>query len=90
MTKKLPIENSGWKTFAEISRETHLSLYSVYTRGGGMGPAKTELKRRGLIEDRIFSGERGRGGEIMKARIDYEQDIVKEYVSRKMRGSNGT
>jgi hypothetical protein len=46
MTKKLLAVNSGWRTLAEISRETRPSLYSVYARGGGIGHIMTELKRR--------------------------------------------
>jgi hypothetical protein len=85
MARKLSSDSSGWRTLAEISRETRLSLYSIYGRGGGIGPLMSELKRRGLLELRVFSKERGRGGEVFRARIAYDRDGIKEYVLQKTR-----
>lgn len=50
---------------------------SVYRVGGGRGLAIVELERRGLVEAKIFSGERGRGGSILKLRICYQKEDFK-------------
>ena len=42
----------------------------------------SELEKRGLVEIRFFSGERGRGGRILKMRPAYEKEIIKRYVDR--------
>lgn len=38
------------------------------------------LERRGLVETRVFPGERGRGGRVLKVKIFYEKDIVRRQV----------
>jgi ABC-type transport system substrate-binding protein len=85
ISKKLAQENSGWRTQAEIAKEAHLPIYSVYARGGGMGSLMIELKRRGLLEERILSGERGRGGRILKLRILLDNSSIREYVDETIR-----
>jgi hypothetical protein len=45
--------------------------------------AISELECRGLIETRLFDGERGRGGRILKARTVVENEIVKKQISQK-------
>ena len=55
---------------------------SVYSAHGGMGSAVSELEKRGLIEVRVFPGERGRGGRILKMRPAYEKETIKRYVDR--------
>jgi len=41
-----------------------------------------ELSRRGVIERRVLTKQRGRGGRVTKIRIAFEKGFVKEYVSR--------
>jgi hypothetical protein len=37
---------------------------------------------RGLVETRIFPGERGRGGRILKMRVFYEKETLKRDVDQ--------
>ena len=55
---------------------------SVYRTNGGMGSAISELEKRGLLEIRVFPGERGRGGRILKMRVAYDKEVIKRYVDR--------
>jgi hypothetical protein len=65
---KLPQERSGWRTLMEIVRGARVSRYSVYGSSAG-SQAIAKLQNGGLVEVRIFEGERGRGGRIIKVRI---------------------
>jgi len=84
MRRRLALEKSGWRTFMQIIKNTKISKTSMYGTRSRRGPAILELEKRGIIEVRIFPGERGRGGKIMKARISYEKDIVKRYIDRQI------
>jgi len=83
MRRKLTLEESGWRTFMQIIKNTEISKSSIYGRKTPRGPAILELEKRGVIEVRIFPGERGRGGKIMKARISYEKDEIKRYIVKR-------
>jgi hypothetical protein len=85
MTKKFHTEKSGWRSLVEISRETGISSSTIYARKGGMSPLLGELVQRGLAEARVFTGERGRGGEVTRLRIAYEKEPVKDYVNQRIR-----
>jgi len=52
----------------EIVRGAKVSRYSVYGSSAG-GQAIATLQQTGLVEVRMFEGERGRGGKIIKVRI---------------------
>ncbi|MFH0817965.1 MAG: hypothetical protein V1909_05015 [Candidatus Micrarchaeota archaeon] len=80
MRRRLPPEWSGWRTLMDIVKHGRMSRRMVYGDGGYRGRAISELERRGLVEIRIFPGERGRGGRIMKVRVFYEKEIVRRYV----------
>jgi predicted ATPase len=67
-SKKLPKENSGWRSLMQIAKEANLSKHSMYGQMGHGGEIPAELKRLGLVETRFFAGERGRGGNILKLR----------------------
>ena len=67
----------------QIIKNTEISKSSIYGRKTPRGPAILELEKRGVIEVRIFPGERGRGGKIMKARISYEKDEIKRYIVKR-------
>jgi hypothetical protein len=59
--------------------------------GGGRGSAIGELEKRGLVEAKVVSGERGRGGNILKLRIHAETEDVKRYVRQhRFTGKNQT
>jgi tetratricopeptide (TPR) repeat protein len=82
MGRKLTLDKSGWRTLMQIVRDARVSKSSVYGTTARRGSAISELERRGVVELRIFSEERGRGGKIAKTRITYEKDIVKRYVDQ--------
>jgi hypothetical protein len=80
MRQKLSLEKSGWRTLMDTVRHGGVSKSNVYSAHGGMGSAIAELDKRGLVEIRIFPGERGRGGRILKLRPAYDKETIKRYV----------
>jgi hypothetical protein len=86
MSKRLQLEQAGWKSLSEIAQITKISPSTLYGRQGRYGKPLTDLIHRGLIETRILTGHRGRGGETVKIRIAYDRDPVKRYVDRRLVG----
>jgi hypothetical protein len=84
MRRRLVVQEAGWRSFVQIIRNAKVSSRNIYGSRGHHGPAISELERRGLIETRIFLGERGRGGKIVKTRISYEKETVKRLVDQKV------
>ena len=82
MRQKLSLEKSGWRTLMDIVKHGNVPKSSVYDAHGGLGNAVSELENRGLVEIRVFPGERGRGGRILKLRLAYEKETVKRYVDQ--------
>jgi hypothetical protein len=82
---RLPVDQSGWRTRGAILEATKLTQPSLYGRDGKYGTALKELLSRGIVEIRVFPGERGRGGEIVKVRIAYDKDLVRRSVDRALR-----
>jgi len=82
MKKRLPLEKSGWRTFVQIQADSKVPKSSLYGTVKHRGLAISELERRGLIETRMFPGERGRGGKIIKARVYYEKETIKRYIDQ--------
>lgn len=83
MRRRFSIQKAGWRSRGQIIKNANVSSRSVYG-GRGRRSAVSELERRGLIDTRIFSGERGRGGNIVKARVCYEKEILKRYVDHRV------
>jgi tetratricopeptide (TPR) repeat protein len=71
-SKNLSKENSGWRSLMQIAKEGHTTKHSMYGQMGHGGDILAELKRLGLVETRLFTGERGRGGNILKLRICHQ------------------
>ena len=82
MREKLSLERSGWRTLMDIVKHGDVPKSSIYNAHGGLGIAIAELEKRGLVEIRVFPGERGRGGRILKLRLAYEKETVKRYVDQ--------
>jgi hypothetical protein len=82
MHQKMSSENSGWRTLTEIINGARVSKFSVYGANRRKGRTLLELEGRGLVEVRVFYGERGRGGKIVKTRICYEKDPVKHLIEQ--------
>jgi len=84
MRRKISLEKSGWRTLMQIIKNAKVSKSSVYGAGGRRGPAISKLERRGLVETRVFPGERGRGGRILKMRISYEKETIKRHIDQRI------
>lgn len=80
VVEKLSAESSGWRSLVEIAEGVGLSKTSLYSLEG-VGSMR-ELSRRGVIERKTLTGQRGRGGKVSRSRIAYGKGFVKEYVDR--------
>ena len=67
----------------DIVKQAGVSRYSMYGSDSHRGLATTELEDLGVVEARFFFGERGRGGKILKLRVSYEKENVKQYVDQR-------
>jgi signal-transduction protein with cAMP-binding, CBS, and nucleotidyltransferase domain len=85
MIKRFVTEKCGWRSVTEISKDSGVSVSLLYGKQGKIGSALEEPVKRGLVETRFFPGERGRGGEVTRFRIQYEKDPVKAYVNQVIR-----
>lgn len=91
MIKKYVAEKSGWRTLSEIANKSGISASALYGKNSTLSPVLGETVRRGLVEIRIFPGERGRGGEVTRVRIAYDKEPIREYVNERIRhGKKGT
>ncbi len=88
MVQRLDPERSGWRSLVDVGRETGIPLSSIYGKRGGIGLALEELIKRGLIQSRIFTGERGRGGEITRVRVAYDKEPIRDFVTQKIRSQH--
>jgi len=79
-TKKFPKERAGWRTLMNIVKETKVSKHAVYDSARKRGYAIAELERSGLIEAKVFTGERGRGGSILKVKVATENEQVRHQI----------
>jgi tetratricopeptide (TPR) repeat protein len=84
MRRRLSLEKAGWRTLMEIVKHGKVSKSSVYGARGRRGRGVSELERRGLVETRIFLGERGRGGKILKMRISYDKETIKRHIDQRI------
>ena len=76
----LQIDKCGWRTLMDLVKCSGISKHSVYGTSNRYGKAIAELKRKKVVETRYFSGERGRGGKILKLRINYEKAVTRNYL----------
>ena len=80
LRRRMPMEKSGWRTLMEVVRNAKVTRYSMYGRSGRGGKVTAELANLGVVEPRLFLRERGRGGRVLKMRINYEKELVKRRV----------
>ena len=86
MVKRLPHMDSGWRSLGDISKDLRIPSSILYAKKRNqLSPPVKELTERGLVERRFFPSERGRGGEVMRLRIAYENEIIKHYVETAVR-----
>ena len=83
MRRRIVAEKAGWRTRMEIVKDAKIPVRSVYGEGHRR-LALAELERRGLVEVRIFPGERGRGGRILKVRVLYDKEPIKRHIDRRI------
>jgi hypothetical protein len=84
MKRKITLEKSGWRTLNEIVKHGSVPKSSVYGVGQGRGRDISELERRGIVESRVFQGERGRGGNIVRVRVPYDKETIKRYIDERV------
>ena len=84
MRRRIAQEKAGWRSLMKIVNEGKLSRSSLYGYGGRKGRVLIELESRGLVEARLFPGERGRGGKILKLRVAYEKEIIKRVIDNRI------
>jgi len=78
--RRIFIDKAGWRTMVEIARTADVPRSALYGSAGSRGKALAELQRRQIIEMRVFPGERGRGGRIMKARVHVTSPQVQAHL----------
>jgi tetratricopeptide (TPR) repeat protein len=83
-SEKSAPETSGWRSFVDIANHTKIPLSRFYQREAQDDGGLSELQRMGLVETRFYTGERGRGGKITRARIAYDKEEIKKHVSRRI------
>jgi tetratricopeptide (TPR) repeat protein len=88
MHRKFSLEKSGWRTLTDIIKDGRISKFSIYGDNHKKGKVMPQLEKRGLVEIRVFHGERGRGGKIMKARVCYEKEPVKHLIEQRIVKNN--
>lgn len=84
MMKRLSIEHAGWRSLMDIVDALKIPKSQVYgdpRSGHTFGKPLGNLVRAGIVEHRIVPGARGRGGNVMKVRVAYEREPVKEFVN---------
>ena len=79
--KRLSADNSGWRTLSDLVRLTKLPRSKFYESNSRGGTVFKELIKSGLIETRIYAGERGRGGNVLKIRVSFgNNDGIRDYL----------
>lgn len=84
--RRLLAEKCGWRSLTQCLRSTRVPKASVYGTSKNPGYVVSELTRRSVAETRIFPGERGRGGRVLKIRISYDREFVKHYIDKRIMG----
>jgi tetratricopeptide (TPR) repeat protein len=75
VSRRLPLEKSGWRTLMNVVKNAKVSKHSMYGRSGRGGKVASELEHFGLVESRFFLGESGRGGRVLKVRIRHAKKM---------------
>jgi len=81
--KGLALEHSGWRTLTNIASASEVPrshLYGEPRWGHTYGRPLEALLKSAVVECKTFPGERGRGGQILKARFAYATEIAKRYL----------
>lgn len=80
--KQMALDNCGWKTLNDLAKICKLPRSSFYTSGSRGGEVFKELVKSGLVETRVYAGERGRGGNVLKMRAAYDKSReIQDYMN---------
>ncbi len=86
MSRRYAKDDSGWRSLGDVAKGIQIRRSTLYSkRKNELSPPLKELVQRGFIDLRYFHGERGRGGEVMKFRVVYENEIIRNFVDQKAR-----
>ena len=88
MQRKLVAEKAGWRSLMEIIKNAKLPKSSMYGFENRKGRALVELEKRGFVDLRFFPGERGRGGKILRLRVCYDREAIKNHIVREITKKN--
>jgi hypothetical protein len=83
--KRLALDHCGWRTLMSIVESLKIPRSHVYGEprwGRRHGRQLDDLIKSRLVESRVFPGERGRGGRIVKVRLAYDRDLAKQYAEQ--------
>jgi hypothetical protein len=84
-SKRLALDHCGWRTLMRVVGSLKIPRSHVYGEprwGRRHGRQLDDLIKSRLVESRVFPGERGRGGRIVKVRLAYDQDLAKQYAEQ--------
>jgi hypothetical protein len=89
IVNQFPLDRCGWRTLSNIEKEAKVPAHELYGRSGGIGSVPRHLLQSKLVESAIFTGQRGRGGDITRLRLAYSTNSeAKEYVDRELRNKS--
>jgi len=88
--RKLSPDSSGWRSLVKVAKETKISRSRFYRATEKNNQGLQELLRLGLVEERDFPHQRGRGGTATRTRIAYENEDVKKYIARRSKATSRT
>jgi hypothetical protein len=83
VSRRLAIPSCGWRTLMEIVQDLKIPRSHVYGEpryGRTFGRQLDTLVKSSIVEYRIFPGERGRGGDITRVRVQLANPNVRGYL----------
>jgi tetratricopeptide (TPR) repeat protein len=89
VSRRLAVPSCGWRTLMEIVQDLKIPRSHVYGEpryGRTFGRQLDALVKSSIVEYRIFPGERGRGGDITKVRVQLTNGDVRGYLEEQIPG----
>lgn len=85
LAKRLSRDSSGWRSLMEVVhglKGPRSLIYGDPRYGHTFSKHLESLVAKKIVEHRIFPGERGRGGKIIRIRACLDNDVVRRLVQR--------